>query len=113
MIGLNQSEAAQAWAEYLTRKGHKVEQKVEFLISRNTCRERLYWLVFSSARARKAFRGAELSCIRNLLSRCQRSGGSAYVVVCFTRPERKFVAASAEYVLENKELQADKGGVFL
>jgi hypothetical protein len=111
VIGLNQSEAAQAWAEYLASKGHKVEQEVEFLISRNSTRKRFHWLVYASGRARKAFGRAELSRIRNLLSRCQRSDRSVYVVVCFSRPERKFVAACAQYVLENKELYADKGGI--
>jgi hypothetical protein len=108
---LKQSEAAQAWAEYLASKGHRVEQKVEILLSRNSTRKRFYWLVYASVRARKSFSRAQLSRIRKALSRCEQNSATVYVVVCFTRPERKFVAASGEYVLNNRELRADKGGI--
>jgi hypothetical protein len=111
---LNQSEAARIWAKYLTAKGHKVKQEADCLVSRNANRRRFYWLLFSSARARKKFSKAEVSHIETLPSRYGRRGGNVYVVVCFNHLlGRKFVAASAQYVLENKELYADKGGVFL
>jgi Fe-S oxidoreductase len=108
-----QPEVSRIWEEYLTARGHRVERPADLLVSRNNRRKRFYWLLFSSARARKTFRKAELSHIETLLSRSKQEGRNAYVVVCFSRPERKFVAASAQYVLENKELYADKGGVFL
>lgn len=111
---MDQSEVWRIWEKYLTAKGHRVGRPADLLVSRNSRRKRFYWLLFSSTRARKAFSRAQLSRIRKALSRCEREGGNLYIVVCFTQPsERKFVAASAQYVLENKELYADKGGVFL
>ena len=107
------TQAERIWVEYLAHRGHEVEEQDGFLLSRNNTRRRFFWLLYSSARARRTFRKAELSGIRKLLSRCERKRGKAYVVVCFTWPEPKFVAASAEYVLKEKELHADKGGVFL